>query len=35
MDIVRLIGDEFPSKNDNAGVRKVYSLPKDAAKRNI
>ena len=35
MDIVRPLGDEFLGKNDNEGVRKIYSLPKDAAKRNI
>ena len=35
MVIVRLFGDEFLGKNDNAVVRKVYSLPKDAVKRNI
>ena len=35
MVIVRLFGHEFFGKNNNAGVRKVYSLPKDAAKRNI
>jgi len=35
MVMVRLLGYEFLGKNDNAGVRKVYSLPKDAAKRNI
>jgi C4-dicarboxylate-binding protein DctP len=35
MDTVRPLGDEFLGKHKNDGVRKVYGLLKDAAKRNM
>ncbi|MGZ0244581.1 MAG: TRAP transporter substrate-binding protein, partial [Alphaproteobacteria bacterium] len=35
MDTVRPLGDEFLGKHKNEGVRKIYGLLKDAAKRNM
>ncbi len=35
MDTVRPLGDEFLGKHANAGVREIYALMKESAKRNM
>lgn len=35
MDTVRPLGDEFLGKHANAGVREMYAIMKDSAKRNM